>query len=249
MTRQWEKARARSAVYEYLSAAFLYPSEDTLAILRNNGKVVSYLMDWLYGEESGAHLLSFVEALSTWTLEEAQEEFTDAFGHIVSTDCPPYEGEYGQAHVFLKSQSLADLAAFYSAFGLEIDPDLKDRMDHISVELEFMHILTMKEVHTLRGRLGRRKVQLCRQAQSSFLKEHLGYWACSFAGRLATMSEGRLYGSLAMALDLFVKGEAVSFDLPVGPEQPIIPEPRIDEDPDCFACPLAVNSDLEVSLP
>lgn len=244
----WERARVRSAIYEYLSAAFLYPGADTLTLLKTNGETLGHLFSALYSGEGAEQVLGFARQLSGWSLDEMQEEFTTVFGHIVSTDCPPYEGEYGQAHIFNKSQSLADLGGFFKAFGLEPDPGLRDRMDHISVELEFMHFLAMKEAHALVQRHGKSKVELCRKAQRAFLEEHLGYWACSFSGRLARLAEGGPYAYLAHTLDCFVREEMSAYGLTPGPERPIVPEPRVDEDPACYQCPLAVGADMEVNI-
>ena len=244
----WESALARSAVYEYLSIAFLYPEEELMEVLHRDGETVADLIALLYSEEGGAHLSSFTNVVGKQTLAELCEEFTQTFGHIVSTDCPPYEGEYGQAHIFDKSQSLADLSGFFKAFGLEPDPDLKDRLDHISVELEFMHFVCLKEAHALRKRHGRIKVEICRKAQRSFLEQHLGYWACTFASRLSELAQEGLYASLAKGLDCFIREEMLACELVPGPHVPVIPEPRADEDPSCYSCPLAENLESEVTV-
>ena len=244
----WERALARSAVYEYLSIAFLYPEAQLLEALQGDGETAAELLGLLYGDEGRTHLLSFASAVRSQTLTGLREEFTDAFGHIVSTDCPPYEGEYGQAHIFHKSHSLADLSGFFKAFGLEPDPGLKDRLDHISVELEFMHFMSLKEAHALRQRHGNAKVEICRKGQRSFLEQHLGYWACSFAGRLSELAGGGAYASLARGLDYFVRAEMLARELPVGPRLPVVPEPRADEDPSCYSCPLADSLEPEVAV-
>ena len=84
--------------------------------------------------------------LDTQTTDHLQASYLECFGHTISKECPPYETEYGQAHIFEKSQSLADIAGFYQAFGVDLAPDLNDRLDHISVELEFMQRVSQREV-------------------------------------------------------------------------------------------------------
>ena len=101
MVRKWERAQARSAVYEYLSTAFLYPESDTIDVLKENGQAVAGILGWIYGGDDYVHTLSFAQRIAGSTLEVVQEEYTGSLGHIISTDCPPYEGEYGQAHIFL----------------------------------------------------------------------------------------------------------------------------------------------------
>lgn len=120
------------------------------------------------------------------TLSDAglEKEYLSVFGHIISTDCPPYETEYDQAHVFQKSQTLADLSTFYQAFGVGLNPDLKERLDHISVEMEFMSLLTAKEAYAYLHDHGEDKAALCQRAQKGFLATHLAVWIKTFVHRL-----------------------------------------------------------------
>ena len=57
------------------------------------------------------------------------------------------EIEYGdaQADPLFQPHRLADLAAFYRAFGLELAADAAERQDHLCIELEFMSVLAAKE--------------------------------------------------------------------------------------------------------
>src|SRR3989304_5935155 len=66
--------------------------------------------------------------------------------------CPPYETEYGRRHGVGQAQGLADIAAFYNAFGLTTSAG-GERVDHVSAELEFLAVLAPKEALAL-GRAG-----------------------------------------------------------------------------------------------
>lgn len=93
---------------------------------------------------------------------------------------PPYETQYGTPHVFAQSEELADIAAFYKACGLSAP--LKEREDHLAVELEFMAFLIQKEAYALyRGDAGH--AAQMRELQGKFMVDHLGRWVPSFAGR------------------------------------------------------------------
>ena len=84
----------------------------------------------------------------------------------------PYETEHRKGHEFAKAQIMADVMGFYRAFGVEPSDD---RPDCIAAELEFMHLLTLKESYALtRGQPD--KAELCRKAQQDFLREHLLAW-------------------------------------------------------------------------
>ena len=244
MTNEPQEALARSAVYESLSLAFLYPEEGSLAhlsqVVRNLERAV---------RESGkAQLRGAVEAVADRldTLDEDgfEIEFIDIFGHTISNDCSPYEGEYGQAHVFQKSGVLADLSSFYAAFGVKPNPELKDRVDHISVELEFMQLLTAKEAYAHLHGHGEDKVLLCREAQANFLENHLGQWVHSFAKHLAAKAGNKnIYGPLAHLLNVQLNEELNMFALD-GLEEPLPsgPEPEGD-DSECGAISMPVAAD------
>ncbi|MBI2947112.1 MAG: molecular chaperone TorD family protein [Verrucomicrobia bacterium] len=75
------------------------------------------------------------------------QDYIAIFGHAARGSCPLNEIEYGdlKADPLFQPHRLADLAAYYRAFGLEITEDATERPDHICVELEFMSMLAAKE--------------------------------------------------------------------------------------------------------
>ncbi|MBI2294501.1 MAG: molecular chaperone TorD family protein [Betaproteobacteria bacterium] len=145
--------------------------------------------------------------LEPLTLAEIEASHLRCFGHTISKECPPYEGEYGQAHIFQKTQALADIAGFYRAFGLEPAADAHERADHISVELEFMHFLCRKEAYAQQRGHAPERIAQSREAQATFLREHLGRWAPEFARRLRAKDDRGLYGRLSELLDAYVRSE------------------------------------------
>jgi len=107
-------------------------------------------------------------------------EYRRLFGHTVAHGCPPYETEYGRSHVFAQAQELADIAAFYAAFGLRPTPH-EERPDHLAVELEFAAVLGLKlAVATARGEAER--ATIAAEAMGRFLADHLGRWLPALAG-------------------------------------------------------------------
>lgn len=121
------------------------------------------------------------------------------FGHTVRGDCPMNEIEYGdiKADPLFQPHRLADLGAFYAAFGLEMTPDAAQRQDHISIELEFMSVLAAKEAYALEHQLDDEQASICREAQKKFLREHPGRWTPAFTRRLARMAGDTALGALA----------------------------------------------------
>ncbi|MEK7326009.1 MAG: molecular chaperone TorD family protein, partial [Chloroflexota bacterium] len=132
-----------------------------------------------------------------------------AFG-LVGSLC--YETELGLPHEYRQSQEMADIAGFYRAFGFNIGGKVRERPDHISAELEFMHVLALKEAYAAERDV-LEHVEICIDAQRKFLQEHLGKWVGLLAESLArSAGEGpapstRFASELALSLS---KGQALS---------------------------------------
>jgi DMSO reductase family type II enzyme chaperone len=160
------------------------------------------------------------------------------FGHTVRGDCPMNEIEYGdiKADPLFQPHRLADLGAFYAAFGLEMAPDAAERQDHISIELEFMSVLAAKEAYALERQLDDEQAALCGDAQRKFLREHLGRWTPAFTRRLARMAGGTALGALADLTRAFITEECARFKVTPGSED-ILLRP-IDESSEsiCASC-------------
>lgn len=85
---------------------------------------------------------------------------------------------------------MADLKGFYASFGVKPNPDLKDRLDHIGVEMEFIHLLTLKEAYAHFHDHGPDKVAVCRSAQEEFVANHLAHWVKELALRMSQKTGG-----------------------------------------------------------
>lgn len=142
------------------------------------------------------------------------------FGHTVRGDCPMNEIEYTdlKADPLFQPHRLSDLGAFFAALGLELAPDGAERIDHISIELEFMTVLAAKEAHAVDHQSGDDALAAVRDAQRKLLREHLGRWSLAFARRLARMAQGTTLGAMANLLGEFVKSECGRLKVPPGSE-------------------------------
>ena len=78
---------------------------------------------------------------------------------------------------------MGDIAGFYKAFGVELSKDIHERLDHLSVEFEFMHFLAYKESYS-RCHDGADKTQIVVDAQKKFIKNHIGRWVPLFCRML-----------------------------------------------------------------
>ena len=247
MTARLDETLARSALYELLSVAFLYPGPGMQSMLLGAARGCRAGVASRRWREIDRAMRTLTRRLSRIDDREIESQYVRVFGHTVSKDCAPYESEYGQAHVFQKSQTLSDLASFYKAFGVVPNPDLKDRQDHISVEMEFMHLLTLKETHARRHNHGSDKVSQVREAQEKFLADHLAGWVMTFADRLKKKTApGGLYEALARVLGLFMGADLRRFNLDPAVPDPSDGEESGDESLECEPTALPVNIPSEV---
>ncbi len=164
-----------------------------------------------------------------------------AFGHAARGSCPLNEIEYGdiKADPLFQPHRLADLAAFYRAFGLEVTTDAGERQDHLCLELEFMCVLAAKEAYALEHQLDADQLAQCRDAQKKFLREHLGRWTPAFARRLAAATNEPTLCALAEFTRAFVESECARFGVNPGSEE--LSLRPVDETADrmCDSCGIA----------
>ncbi len=108
----------------------------------------------------------------------------------------------------LRTYRLADIAGFYKAFGVEV-AEATERVDHIAVELEFMHLLSVKTAVSLEQKNENAR-QLCERAATAFLRDHLLEWASQFAERLQRQAPHPVYRASARVLTTVLASEGAS---------------------------------------
>jgi len=186
----------RAQVYQFLAGAFLYPQEnwlEDLPILAGILDELEMLKGWIFGYAS-----------QDFSLPALQSEHRRTFG-LTGSQC--YETEFGLPHEFRQSQELADISGFYQAFGFKVGGAVRERPDHLAVELEFMYLLALKEAYALVNGL-HEQVEICRDAQGKFLGDHLGRWIGLFVESLAQSTPGGPYLVLAQFAAAFVDADA-----------------------------------------
>lgn len=217
------RAFCRSFVYRFLALGFEDPTPEGWAYLAS--PVSQHLFERAAavacrdaGQPAQAAGQAVLSALATTSLESHADAYVLAFGHAARGSCPPNEIEYGdlRADPLFQPHRLADLAAFYRAFGMEVGDDAGERHDHLSIELEFMSVLAAKEAYALENQFDEDALAVCRDAQRLFLREHLGRWTPAFARRLGRMADGTLLGALAAFLHEFLLVECARFGVPSG---------------------------------
>lgn len=165
------------------------------------------------------------------------DQYELCFGHTAHSKVPPYELEYGEEHSHRQPQELADIAAFYHAFGLGVSQQAHERADHISVECEFMSFLLYKEAYALEHD-GEEKASICRQASVDFLSCHLGRWVVSFTHRLSQHAGQTLMGRMGDFAFSFINQDCQRCGIGAGPSHLSIREIQEKEEIGCTSCSL-----------
>lgn len=188
-----EVASARCFLHQFLARALEHPSEPTWAWLTDPATSSALLRAAAATRpEDGGGLERAASALGERLVPAAFGDWHDAYvsaiGHAARGSSPINEIEYGElrADPLFQPHRLADLAAFYRAFGVEVCLDGGERHDHLSVELEFMAVLTGQEARWLEeGGPGADEALAVNLAgQEQFLREHLGRWVPALGRRL-----------------------------------------------------------------
>ena len=169
---------------------------------------------------------------------DAEVEYQQVFGLMMSKRHPPYESEYcPQTFSVYRAQVIADVAGFYRAFGLEPSRDAPERHDHIALELEFMAWMIFKEVLARRGDdpLAQDNADVCAAAGERFFREHVAWWVPAFAHALRRRRASGYYRALADLLAAFVYIERALLGVPA-PTELVAPQPTEDTDAGCDQC-------------
>ena len=235
-------ALARAFVYRTLAQAFEYPSLESWRALTS--------------PESICALEAAIAALQNPGIEQAtaelraqlpgcagelyHDDYVAVFGHAARGSVPMNEIEFGEpkADALFQPHRLADLAAFYRAYGLNMAADAGERQDHLCVELEFMSVLAAKEAYALDGQVGGEALLACRESQRDFLREHLGRWAPAFARMLMTRAGPGLLSAFAALLRTFVEGECASFGVVAGADHLVVRQADEEAERLCEGCGL-----------
>ena len=232
---------ARSVLYQALALLFRHPSahpkealaQDVLGQWREAAGVLSP------GETSRLveTLSALINQLEHITPSEWIYDYERAFGHSAHGACPPYELEYGDEHSHRQPQELGDIAAFYEAFGLGLSGRGHERVDHASVECEFMHYLIFKEAYALREGTEEQAI-ICAAAAWGFLADHPGRWLPAFAHRLAKHTAQGLIKAHADFAFEFIVQDCEMLGLPAGPRDLPIRMMTQREEEGCTSCSL-----------
>ncbi len=198
----------RARMYMFLARTFQPPKLNRLNPIRNKDlpELIRILERLGATRELVTRMERLVECLVNADPTSLEREYEIAFEVSGGAERPANETAYAPEtpqEGLTKTFQLADIAGFYRAFGVEVEPGT-ERADHIAAELEFMHLLAVKEA--LAGeRAEAENIQICREGAASFLHDHLGRWCEKLRAGLEDRDCGELYLVAADVLVQFVK--------------------------------------------
>jgi DMSO reductase family type II enzyme chaperone len=202
----------RARVYAILSSLFRRPEAASLDTLQAGD--LSELRTALVRLGAGEEVLRSAEALAASlhgeSLPDLQRSYENTFDPAGGPRCAPNETAHtpdSPQEAMTRNFELADIAGFYRAFGVEVTPG-SERPDHIAAELEFMHLLAVKELVAGREGVSEERVQICRDAQRAFLRDHLARWSDKLDRRLEEVADGPFYIAAGKLLSRFVGFDA-----------------------------------------
>ena len=195
-------ARQRSNVYGLL--ATVYRQEVTSGLLQQSKdpQFLGVLSD--LGIQLGD---DFFQRNEEELLEEMAVEYTRLFlgpGKHVS----PHESVHlqrddaGQGQLW--GESTVEVKKFIESSGLDYRSEYKGLPDHISVELEFMQQVTLREQQAWRED-DRDGALYCLKIQKKFIQEHLIRWIPIFCEKVMAEAELPFYREMAVLTKRFVE--------------------------------------------
>jgi putative dimethyl sulfoxide reductase chaperone len=232
-----QQTLGRAAIYQLLSLAFAYPDEEGLAEL---GAFITDVTEHPIATETGlleplGHLSAALERTRT---EELAGEHMRLFAGEVA--CSAHESEYA-FDPFAKSRQLADVAGFYTAFGLEVAHDRRGLPDFISTELEFVSLMLRKQVYADSQGWSDRS-DLTSHAIDAFLEDHLGRWAPMMSSEVSRVArdEAGFYAAAGELCRHYLTSEIKRRGIR---PRPVRPRSTSEQDAAPFVCPLVPDVD------
>lgn len=207
---QADLAEARSSTYALLAAVFrTVPDSALLSKLRSIDldRVIAEL-----GAIPEEKLLP--DLLEGQLVEDLAVEYTRLFigpGPRISLYESVHADAGGKSEAAMWSERTARVKSFIEASGLHYADDFNDIPDHLSAELEFMHMLARHEALALRS-CDEREAAVLHHIQRRFFDEHVGDWAPTFCGKVIAHAELPFYRGFAEILKNVIEFERELFD-------------------------------------
>jgi putative dimethyl sulfoxide reductase chaperone len=245
-----ERSLGRGLIYRFIATGYRYPDPHAVRSLLEQTGPISEALAALGDTADGrlpadlSELQAAADASDAGTLEA---EYVDLFGHGVRGRCALYETEYGESDQRLQQpHELADLMAFYRAFGLKLGGPTRERVDFLAVECEFMAFLCVKQSYA-QGLPDAALEALVLEAQQKFLRDHLGRWVPACTRQILEEHPRGFYSHLARLTQAFVSDDCRRLEVAPGKQYLKLRLPPSEEEAS-LRCPMAAENDAVTAL-
>lgn len=186
-------AAARSDCYRLFARSFAFPEKDFIAAAIG-GEVEETVREALGALPYEVEAPEPGALIFTGDAELFESEYIRLFDvGVGGPPCPLYGGlYYGD-----RMRVMEELVRFYNYFGLGLATERRELPDHLTVELEFLHYLTFREVEALHEGWDPAPF---RRATRDVLDRHLLRSVPLLAARLEKHEAPRFFVALARAL-------------------------------------------------
>jgi TorA maturation chaperone TorD len=195
-------ASYRSNVYGLLATVFRQEITSDLLHQVKDPQFLGVLSDL------GLQLASeFFQRPEEELLEDLAVEYSRLFlgpGQHISPHESVHHQKGGGQSGLLWGESTAEVKKFIESTGLSYDSDYKGLPDHISVELEFMHQLTLREKQAWRDEDEDGALD-CLKTEKRFIEEHLVRWVPAFCDKVTREAELPFYREMAALTKNFIE--------------------------------------------
>ncbi len=174
--------------WKLLSMCFAYPEDKVLDKVSN---LAGELKNKTSGNTRRHSLLENLEDIKS--TEEIQKDYSVFF---VQGRLP-----LNESFCSSKLDAIADVSAFYNAFGLKSRSG--DAPDSLSYELEFLSLLCLKAALAD----DQEKRDICESAYTEFLNDHMSEFQIKFVEKTKHIDLGSFYGKALELLELYVQEE------------------------------------------
>ncbi len=190
----------RSEIYHAFSSCYCPPD-------RELGDTLRLLETGLCAIESNAIsqvMMMRNELQSDITVNDLDIQFAKLFIGPYQLLAPPFGSIYLEDKRQVMGDSTLDVVKRYLAAGLTVDEGFKNPPDHISAELEFVHVLIIEELNYLHNGCAD-EAAACLLQQFEFLDSHLGNWIDAFANLMIQEAHLPYFSHLATATQQFIR--------------------------------------------
>jgi TorA maturation chaperone TorD len=175
-----------AALWRLLSLGFAPPNEETLG-------EVELLAEGIAETGGPAGIDDVLALLRETEAADLSAQYSRLFRGTVRIS--PYEGGY-ELDPIRQGRQMADVAAFYRAFGAEAHGPAAERPDFVGCELEFLSFLELRYLAALEAE--EEGAELVDEIGAEFLADHAGRWLPTFFAAVSEAAAGSpFYGALA----------------------------------------------------